>query len=51
MKLDVDLSDPDTFVGGIPFDAFQRLRAEAPVYWQPEQNGAGASGRSPATPT
>jgi cholest-4-en-3-one 26-monooxygenase len=39
MKIDVDLSDPDTFVDGIPFDAFRTLRREAPVYWQPEKNG------------
>lgn len=37
--IDVDLSDPDTFVGGIPYAAFQRLRTEAPLYWQAEQNG------------
>jgi cholest-4-en-3-one 26-monooxygenase len=37
--IDVDLSDPDTFVGGIPYAAFQRLRTEAPLYWQPETNG------------
>lgn len=37
--IDVDLSDPDTFVSGIPYAAFQRLRTEAPLYWQPEQNG------------
>lgn len=37
--IDVDLSDPDTFVSGIPYGAFQRLRTEAPLYWQPEQNG------------
>jgi cholest-4-en-3-one 26-monooxygenase len=39
MKLDVDLSDPDAFVEAIPYAAFQRLRTEAPVYWQPERNG------------
>ena len=37
----IDLSDPDTFVNGIPHAAFKRLRAEAPVYWQPEQVGKG----------
>lgn len=41
MKLDVDLSDPDAFVGGIPYAAFQRLRVEAPLYWQPEKAGRG----------
>ncbi len=39
MKIDVDLSDPDAFVAGIPHAAFQRLRTEAPVYWQPEKDG------------
>ena len=42
MSLDVvDLSDPDTFVTDIPHDAFKRLRAEAPLYWQPEKVGKG----------
>ena len=41
MKLDVDLSDPDAFVEDIPYGAFQRLRVEAPVYWQPEKEGRG----------
>lgn len=41
MKIDVDLSDPDAFVEGIPYAAFQRLRVEAPVYWQPEKEGRG----------
>ncbi len=41
--IDVDLSSPDTFVPGVPHEAFRRLRREAPVYWQescePEQRG------------
>jgi cholest-4-en-3-one 26-monooxygenase len=41
MRLDVDLSDPETFVTDIPHAAFRRLRAEAPVYWQPERIGPG----------
>lgn len=41
LELDVDLSDPDVFVEGIPYAAFQRLRVEAPVYWQAEQSGRG----------
>lgn len=41
LELDVDLSDPDVFVEGIPYAAFQRLRVEAPVYWQAERNGRG----------
>jgi cytochrome P450 len=33
--IDVDLSDPDTFVKGIPHDALSVLRREAPVYRHP----------------
>ncbi len=36
---DVDLANPDTFVPGVPHDAFKRLRAEQPVFWQREENG------------
>ena len=36
MKLtDIDLSDPDTFVPGIPHEALAFLRREAPVYRHP----------------
>jgi cholest-4-en-3-one 26-monooxygenase len=31
--IDVDLSSPDTFVPGVPHEAFRRLRREAPVHW------------------
>src|SRR5262249_2706752 len=31
-----DLSNPDSFVAGVPHDTFRRLRAEAPVYWHPD---------------
>lgn len=37
----VDLADPDTYVGGIPFEAFRRLRAHAPVAWHPYKDTAG----------
>ena len=37
----VDLTDPDSFVGGVPHDSFRRLRAEAPVCWHPERRGPG----------
>jgi len=37
----VDLSDPETFVAGVPHAAFARLRRETPVSWQPEKNGTG----------
>ncbi len=33
--IDVDLSNPDTFVAGIPHEAFAKLRREAPVYRHP----------------
>ncbi len=33
--IDVDLSDPDTFVRGIPHEALATLRREAPVYRHP----------------
>ena len=39
--LAVDLTDLDTFVKGVPHDQFDLLRAEAPVYFHPETNGAG----------
>ncbi|MCJ7672115.1 MAG: cytochrome P450, partial [Acidimicrobiia bacterium] len=38
---DVDLTDLDTFVQGVPHDQFDVLRAEAPVYFHPETEGAG----------
>jgi cytochrome P450 len=33
---DVDLSDPSTFVSGVPHEYFRVLREEAPVHWQEE---------------
>jgi cholest-4-en-3-one 26-monooxygenase len=41
--IDVDLSSPDTFVPGVPHEAFRRLRREAPVFWQ-ESCQEGANG-------
>jgi cytochrome P450 len=32
----IDLQDPDNFVAGVPFEWFDRLRAEYPVVWHPE---------------
>lgn len=32
---DIDLLDHDLYAHGFPHDVFTRLRAEAPVYWQP----------------
>src|SRR2546423_1197690 len=37
---DVDLASPETFVQGVPHEAFERLRREAPVYWH-DGNGTG----------
>jgi len=37
----VDLSDPESFVTGVPHDAFRRLRRENPVSWQDEEEGTG----------
>src|SRR5437868_7363951 len=36
-----DLSSPDTFVPGVPFETFDKLRAEAPVYFHEEPGGPG----------
>jgi cholest-4-en-3-one 26-monooxygenase len=33
---DIDLSDPRTFVAGVPHEYFRVLRERAPVHWQPE---------------
>jgi cytochrome P450 len=33
---DVDLSDPRTFVGGVPHEYFRVLREQDPVHWQEE---------------
>jgi cholest-4-en-3-one 26-monooxygenase len=37
----VDLSDPESFVAGVPHAAFRRLRREQPVAWQDEKQGTG----------
>ena len=34
-----DLSSPDTFVPGVPFETFDRLRKENPVFFHEEQDG------------
>ena len=36
-----DLKDPDLYLDRAPHDVFARLRREAPVYWNPEADGAG----------
>lgn len=34
-----DLSDPQTFVDAVPYDAFERLRSRPGLYWQPASHG------------
>jgi cytochrome P450 len=46
MTTAVDVFDPRVFAGGIPHEAFRRLRDEEPVAWQPEH----AVGEWPAGP-
>ena len=36
---DADITDPDTFVGGVPHATFARLRRTDPVSWWPEHDG------------
>lgn len=36
-----DLKDPGLYEASMPHEVFRRLRAEAPVYWNPEADGAG----------
>ena len=33
---DIDLSDPKTFLEGVPHDYFRVFREQAPVQWQEE---------------
>jgi cytochrome P450 len=37
----VDLTDPDTYVVGMPYNAFRELRLRAPVAWHPFKDGPG----------
>lgn len=37
----VDIYNPDTYVQGVPHEAFRLLRREAPVFWHKEPNGRG----------
>ncbi len=37
----VDLADPDTYLSGMPYDAFRELRRRAPVAWHPYGDGPG----------
>ncbi|WAH55383.1 cytochrome P450 [Pseudomonas silvicola] len=36
-----DLSDPHTFIAGVPHEYFAWLRSNAPVSWQPNRQGGG----------
>jgi cytochrome P450 len=36
---EIDLSDHDAFVDGVPYEAFARLRREDPVHWNDEPDG------------
>lgn len=36
-----DLKDPDLYQDRAPYDVFDRLRREEPVYWNPETDGSG----------
>ena len=38
---DIDLSDHDAFVDGVPYEAFALLRREDPVHWNDEPDGRG----------
>jgi cholest-4-en-3-one 26-monooxygenase len=38
---DIDLTNPDAFVPGVPHEWFTRLRRDAPVFWHPEADGSG----------
>jgi cytochrome P450 len=37
----VDLADPDTYVSGVPYEAFIELRLRAPIAWHPYKDGPG----------
>ena len=38
-RADADITDPDTYVDGVPHATFQRLRDHDPVSWWPEHDG------------
>jgi cholest-4-en-3-one 26-monooxygenase len=38
---DVDLANPESFVAGVPHEAFALLRREDPVHWHAEKDGPG----------
>ena len=38
---DADITSHDTYVDGVPYATFDRLRAEDPIHWTPEADGSG----------
>ena len=38
---DADITSHDVYTAGVPHATFTRLRAEDPVHWTPEADGAG----------
>ena len=36
----VDITSHDTYVDGVPHETFAKMRAESPVAWTEESNGA-----------
>ena len=38
-RADADITDPDAYVGGVPYATFQRLRDTDPVSWWAEHDG------------
>jgi cholest-4-en-3-one 26-monooxygenase len=38
---DIDLTDPENFVSGVPHEWFAYLRDKAPVWWHEEEDGPG----------
>ena len=38
---DIDLTNADAYVPSVPHEWFSRLRAEAPVYWHPDEESDG----------
>ncbi len=37
----LDLKNPDTYAGGVPYAAIAQVRESGPVHWNPESDGAG----------
>src|SRR5688500_20282006 len=41
MQTQIDLFNRDNYVAGVPFEMFDHLRANEPVWWQEEPDGPG----------